>query len=350
MDETNSLKQLLESYTTEGELYKVKDDRNVICYACGHRCYIKNGRNGICKVRYNQNGTLRVPANYAAGIQCDPIEKKPFYHVYPGTRAVTFGMLGCDYHCPFCQNWITSQALRDPNAIAGIREITPIDLVIMAKKHRAKAIISSYNEPLITSEWAVTIFKEAKKAGLLTGYVSNGNATQEVLDYLRPHTDCYKIDLKSFSEASYRKMGGTLKNVLNTIKMVHEKKFWTELVTLIIPGLNDSDDELRDMATFIADVSPDIPWHVTAFHRDYKMTDPNNTPVETLFRAVEHGHQAGLHFVYAGNLPGQVGSLENTVCQNCQTVLIKRVGHHITKNIIKNGMCPQCRTSVPGIW
>ncbi len=350
MDETNSLKQLLESYTTEGELYKVKDNQNVICYACGHRCYIKNGRSGICKVRYNQNGHLRVPANYAAGIQCDPIEKKPFYHVYPGTPAVTFGMLGCDYHCPFCQNWITSQALRDPSATGGIREITPIDLVVMAKKQRAKAIISSYNEPLITSEWAVTIFKEAKREGLLTGYVSNGNATPEVLDYLRPHTDCYKVDLKSFDDASYRKMGGTLKNVLDTIKMVHERDFWTEIVTLIIPGFNDSDSELCDIANFIADISPDIPWHVTAFHRDYKMTDPDNTPAETLLRAVEHGREAGLHFVYAGNLPGQVGSMENTVCWNCQTVLVERVGYHITKNIIKKGACPECGNPVPGIW
>lgn len=350
MGEAKSLKELLSSFTMTGELYESQQDGSVVCFACGHRCVIRDGRAGICKVRFNTHGELRVPANYSAGLQCDPIEKKPFYHVKPGAAALTFGMLGCDYHCAYCQNWITSQALRDPNAVASIREVRPIDLILLAKRYGAKAVVSSYNEPLITSEWAAKIFREAKKEGLLTGYVSNGNATPEVLDYLRPVTDLYKIDLKAFREKSYRKLGGTLKNVLKSIEMVYERGFWMEVVTLVVPGFNDSEAELTSMAEFIAAISKDIPWHVTAFHQDYKMQDPENTPAETLLHAVEIGHRAGLHFVYAGNLPGSVANYENTQCPGCHTLLVKRLGYHVQINNIKDGKCPQCGRSIPGVW
>jgi pyruvate formate lyase activating enzyme len=174
-------------------------------------------------------------------------------------------MLGCDLHCSYCQNWVTSQALRDPNAIAPPRVITPEDMVRIAQQYDARLVVSSYNEPLITSEWAVEIFKQAQPAGFVCGFVSNGNATPEVLDYIRPWTDLYKIDLKSFDDGHYRKLGGVLQNILDTIRMVYERGFWLEIVTLVIPGFNDSPDELKRMAEFIASVSPEIPWHVTAF-------------------------------------------------------------------------------------
>jgi pyruvate formate lyase activating enzyme len=291
-----------------------------------------------------------VPSGYAAAVQCDPTEKKPFFHALPGSLALTFGMLGCDYHCSYCQNWVTSQALRDPKAVSPPVEVTPPKMVDLARRYNASLLVSSYNEPLITSEWAVEIFKQAKPAGFVCGYVSNGNATPEVLDYIRPWVDLYKIDLKGFNDRNYRKLGGILSNVLDTIKMVHERGFWLEIVTLLVPGFNDSDDEIKAAADFIASVSPDIPWHVTAFHQDYKMTSPDNTPVKTLMHAAKIGYASGLNFVYAGNLPGRVGEYENTYCPNCKATLIERYGFRVLKNRITNGSCPQCETPIPGRW
>ncbi|HST20861.1 MAG TPA: AmmeMemoRadiSam system radical SAM enzyme [Blastocatellia bacterium] len=345
-----TLKDLLKTYTIEGEICEQLEGGRIKCYACGHRCLILPGLDGICRVRYNEGGRLMVPAGYVGAIQCDPTEKKPFFHAYPGSLALTFGMLGCDYHCSYCQNWVTSQALRDPKAVAPPREVSPEQMVQIAHKHGARLVVSSYNEPLITSEWAVEIFKQTKPAGFVCGYVSNGNATPEVLDYIRPWVDLYKIDLKGFDDRNYRKLGGVLENVLDTIKMVYERGFWLEIVTLVIPGFNDSTDELQRAAAFIAGVSPDIPWHVTAFHKDYKMTGPDNTSIETLIRATEIGYTAGLKFVYAGNLPGRVGRYENTFCPDCKTALIERYGFHVLKNRIKNGACPQCSAVIPGRW
>lgn len=345
-----TLKQVLKTFTTEGELSETLEGGRIRCFACGHRCVILPGLDGICRVRYNESGKLMVPRGYAGAIQCDPTEKKPFFHAYPGSLALTFGMLGCDYHCGYCQNWVTSQALRDPKAVSPPREVTVAELVELARRSGARLIVSSYNEPLITSEWAVEIFSEAKPAGFVCGYVSNGNATPEVLDYIRPWVDLYKIDLKGFDDRSYRKLGGLLSNVLDTIRMVHQRGFWLEIVTLLIPGFNDSGDEIKAAADFIASVSPDIPWHVTAFHQDYKMTGPDNTSVETLIRAAETGYEAGLRYVYAGNLPGRVGNYENTFCPNCKAVLIERYGFRILRNRLKAGGCPECGTSIPGRW
>ncbi len=349
-----SLAEVLDARTRPGELYQRLEDNKVRCYACGHRCLIRPGRRGICQVRFNRDGVLYVPWGYVAALQVDPIEKKPFFHAYPGSDALTFGMLGCDYHCPYCQNWLTSQALRDPAsdlAIGLIRDVTPEELVDMALRHRARSVISSYNEPLITSEWAKAIFHLAKERGLATGYVSNGNATREVLEYLRPVTDLYKIDLKTMNDKHYRQLGGVLQHVLDTIRMTYEMGFWVEVVTLVVPGFNDSEGELREAARFIASVSPNIPWHVTAFHPDYKMTDPPPTSVRTLIRAAEIGREEGLHFVYAGNLPGRVGPFENTWCPKCNTLLIERVGYVILQyNITGEGTCPKCGTAIPGRW
>ena len=346
----SSLKDLLKTYCIEGELGESMEEGRVRCFACGHRCVILPGLDGICRVRYNDGGKLMVPAGYAAGVQCDPVEKKPFFQAYPGSLALTFGMLGCDLHCAYCQNWVTSQALRDPKAVAPPMEVTPEQMTEIALRRGARLIVSSYNEPLITSEWAVSVFKVAKAAGLVCGYVSNGNATPEVLDYIRPYVDLYKIDLKSFNDRSYRKLGGVLQNILDTIKMVHERGFWLEIVTLIIPGFNDSPDELKQAAEFISGVSPDIPWHLTAFHQDYRMNENDNTSVETLVRAVDIGREAGLKFVYAGNLPGRVRNLENTYCPECGDLLLERIGFRVLKNRIKAGGCPGCMTGIPGCW
>src|SRR5262245_42373051 len=285
-----TLAEQMDRHTVAGapEVCQREGDR-IRCLACGHRCLIGPGLRGICKVRFNDAGQLKVPYGYVAGIQCDPVEKKPFFHTFPGSDALTFGMMGCDLHCSYCQNWLTSQALRDTDAVAPLRPVTPSQLVDIARRERARLVVSSYNEPLITAEWAVGVFREAKAAGLACAFVSNGNATPEVLEFLRPWIIAYKVDLKSFNDRNYRSLGGALDNITRTIRMIHERVIWLEVVTLVIPGFNDSTDELRQAAAFLASVSPDIPWHVTAFHKDYRMTDPDATSAETLIRAAEIG-------------------------------------------------------------
>jgi pyruvate formate lyase activating enzyme len=347
------LGEVMDLHTAVGELWKAEGEK-VRCVACGHRCLIRPGGRGVCKVRYNENGRLMVPFGYVAGVQCDPVEKKPFYHVFPGSDALTFGMLGCDFHCSYCQNWITSQALRDP-AIAStthnLRPVSPQDLVRAAERSGARLVVSSYNEPLITAEWAATVFREARQAGLACAFVSNGNATSEALDYIGPHLVAYKVDLKSFDDKRYRSLGGTLKQVTETIEMVHRRGLWIEVVTLLVPGFNDSEPELRAMAKFLASVSRDIPWHVTAFHPDYRLTSPPATRTEELMRAAAIGMEEGLRFVYAGNAPGRVGPWENTFCPGCGETLVERLGYVVRENKLRRkGCCPACGTRIPGIW
>ncbi|HEX9148798.1 MAG TPA: AmmeMemoRadiSam system radical SAM enzyme [Thermoanaerobaculia bacterium] len=332
------------------ELVERLPDGRLKCFSCGHRCPIPEGREGVCRVRYNEKGVLKVPWGYVGAIQCDPIEKKPFFHALPGSDALSFGMLGCDLHCGYCQNWFTSQSIRDPQAVAPPRDVSPEGLAELAVECGAPTVVSTYNEPLITSEWAVAVFREAKQRGLSTGYVSNGNGTPQVLDYIRPWIDFYKVDLKSMDDKHYRELGGVLQNVLDTIQGIHDRGIWLEVLTLVIPGFNDSEEELTRAAAFVASVSPDIPWHVTAFHPDYKMTDRGGTPVSTLVRAAEIGTEQGLRYVYAGNLPGRVGKWEDTRCPGCATTLIERYGFLVRKNRLADGACFRCQTPIPGRW
>ncbi len=347
----SSLAEVLSRETREGDLYERLADGRLRCVACGHCCPLPDGAIGVCKVRFNQRGTLLVPWGYVGGVQCDPIEKKPFFHAYPGALAYSFGMLGCDLHCGYCQNWVTSQALRDPAAVAPPIHVSPTELVRDAIRRGAQVIVSTYNEPLITSEWAVEIFKQARAAGLATAFVSNGNGTPQVLEYLRPWVDFYKVDLKSFDDRHYRELGGRIGPILDTIRQLHAMAIWLEIVTLLIPGFNDSRDEIERLTRFIASVSPDIPWHVTAFHGDYKMTTPENTTAAMLCQAAAIGRANGLRFVYAGNLPGQVDDLEHTHCASCGERLISRAGYRIRDyRVTAAGTCPSCGVSVPGRW
>lgn len=348
-----SLADLLETRTTEAapELVEAISKDRIRCYACGHECPIPDGAAGVCKVRFNRGGRLHVPWGYVGGVQCDPIEKKPFFHARPGALAFSFGMLGCDLHCSYCQNWVTSQAIRDPQATSSPLETTPSALVREATRLGAQVVVSTYNEPLITSEWAVAIFREARAAGLMTAYVSNGNATPQVLGYIRPWVDLYKVDLKSFDDRHYRQLGGRIAPILSTIRALHETGVWLEIVTLLIPGFNDSREEIEKLTSFIAGVSPDIPWHVTAFHKDYRMNDPENTTPDMLVNAAEIARRNGLRYVYAGNLPGRVGDLENTRCPECRGLLVERDGYFIRSyRVTADGRCPDCRTPIPGRW
>jgi pyruvate formate lyase activating enzyme len=345
---------VLDEMTVEGVLYERLPDNALRCYACAHRCLIKENRRGICHVRFNDGGTLKVPWGYVAGLQSDPVEKKPFYHLLPGSDALTFGMLGCDFHCDYCQNWQTSQVNRDPAAdrsVGYVQKVLPEQMVDIATRAGAKIVASSYNEPLITSEWSVEIFKKATETGLRCVFISNGNATPEVLEYLRPHLTGYKIDLKTMQDRHYRKLGGVLQHVLDSIRLAHKLGLWVEVVTLVVPGFNDSTEELMDAARFIASVSKDIPWHVTAFHPDYKMTDPSPTSVSTIIKAAEIGREAGLSFTYAGNIPGRVEEYENTHCPRCQAAVIRRCGFTILEyKITADGTCPKCSDKIAGVW
>lgn len=348
-----TLLDTLDQLTVPGDLYEVVDehDYKIRCYACAHRCLLKNGRRGICQVRYNDGGVLRVPHGYVAALQVDPVEKKPFYHVLPGSRALSFGMLGCDLHCDYCQNWDISQFGRDARAGRDPVILSAAELVRLGQERGAEVVASTYNEPLITTEWAVSVFRQARAAGMRTVYVSNGNATPEVLDYLAPHLDAYKIDLKSMQDRAYRQLGAVRQHVLDTIAAVHQRGLWLEIVTLVVPGFNDSTVELWDAARFIAGVSPDIPWHVTAFHPDYQMRQPPRTTIDTLIRAAEIGSEAGLRYVYAGNLPGAAAEWENTRCPACSTTVIRRYGFHVLENrLAAGGRCPDCGATVAGLW
>jgi pyruvate formate lyase activating enzyme len=344
-----TLQETLDENTKPAELFYPERDR-IRCTACAHRCLLQQGQRGICQVRYVEAGKLRVPWGYVGALQLDPIEKKPFFHALPGSSALSFGMLGCDYHCGYCQNWFTSQALRDSAATPAAKPVSAERLVRETLSAGARVLVSTYNEPLITSEWAMHVFRRAHGAGLITGYVSNGNATREVLEYIRPHTDLYKIDLKGFRKRGYADLGGNLDAVLQAIRWVKELGFWLEVVTLVVPGFNDSTEELTEIAQFLASVSRDIPWHVTAFHPDYKMSDRPSTQLAILLQAAEIGKREGLRYVYVGNLPGSVGSWENTYCHGCNALLVKRVGFAVLENRLREGRCPECRELIPGAW
>jgi pyruvate formate lyase activating enzyme len=352
---TQTLESLLSARTSSADPALVRPvagkDKWVRCLACGHRCRIPPGLPGICKVRANADGDLRVPFGYAASLAVDPIEKKPFFHVRPGASALSFGMLGCDMHCPYCQNWFTSQTLRDAAAIAPPRDLTTKEVAGLARESGSRIVVSTYNEPLITSEWAAAIFEPAKRAGLLTGYVSNGNGTPEVLDFLRPITDLFKVDLKGFRDPTYRTLGAVLATILDTLEALKEREFWVEVVTLLVPGLNDSDEEIRDLTRFLARLDPLTPWHVTAFHSDYRLSETPSTRVDQLLRAAEIGRESGLHYVYCGNLPGRVGEWEHTRCHGCQSTVIRRMSFTILENRLEpGGVCPDCGTILPGVW
>ncbi|HKI85050.1 MAG TPA: AmmeMemoRadiSam system radical SAM enzyme [Candidatus Krumholzibacteria bacterium] len=357
MSPDSQLAELLSKETVEAAsaLMEELEGGRLRCLACGHRCRLSKSRAGVCRVRFLQNGELRVPYGYVHALALDPIEKKPFYHVLPGETALSFGMLGCDLHCGYCQNWISSQTLRDENAVASFQECTPRQIVDAARGAHSRVVISTYNEPLITAEWAAAVFDEAKEEGMLTGFVSNGNATPQVLDYLRPRLDLYKVDLKSFRDANYRELGGTLKAVLNTLENLKARGFWVEVVTLLVPQFNDSENEIREMARFLAELDRDLPWHLTAFHPDYRMNDRASTSLELLDRAYQLARTEGLRYVYLGNLGSTRDDRESTFCPSCGSTLISRRGFSVLKNSLgtaggNESSCSGCGQAIPGVW
>lgn len=333
----------------EAYLYEKLENERVRCSLCNHNCLIKDGGKGICGVRENRSGTLislvygRVVARH-----CDPIEKKPLFHFLPATRSYSIATVGCNFRCLFCQNADISQMPSDHHRIMG-EEMTPEQLVTEALETRSVSISYTYTEPTVYFELALDTARLASSKGLKNVFVTNGYMTEQCLERISPDLHAANVDLKSFNEGFYKEQcGAKLGPVLKTLEVMKRMGVWIEVTTLLIPGLNDSTEELQDLAQFLAALDPNIPWHISRFHPTYRLTNIPATPSEGVRRARELGYNAGLRYVYTGNLPGDEG--EKTFCHNCGKLLINRLGFRITENRIQEDRCPECGTNIPGVW
>jgi pyruvate formate lyase activating enzyme len=330
-------------------LWDAAEGKKVSCKLCAHRCVIGEGKLGRCCVRKNIDGVL-YSLNYykVCSANPDPIEKKPLYHFQPGSSSFSIATMGCNFRCEFCQNWQISQAVIEDGQIDG-QAISPDKIVASAIRYGCKSIAYTYTEPTIFMELCNDCGRLAKKKGLANVFVSNGYETKEAIDFSRDWLDGINVDLKAFSEDYYKRLcKAHLQPVLDTLKYIaKETNIWLEITTLLIPGENDSDDELKKLVEFIVnEVGADVPWHISRFHPQYKYTDATPTPVSALERAEQIGKEAGLHYVYLGNVPGSKS--ENTFCYNCGRVLIERIGYRILANHITNCCCPDCGTKIAG--
>jgi len=333
----------------EAYLYEKIEKNNVRCSLCNHRCLIKDGAIGICGVRENRDGTL-ISLVYGKVIarHVDPIEKKPLFHFLPSSKSYSIATVGCNLKCLFCQNANISQMPADHKRIWG-EDMTPSTLVNEALASRSATISYTYTEPTIYFELAVDTARLAVSKGIKNIFVSNGYMTEECLKEIYPDLHGANIDLKSFNNEFYKdQCGAKLEPVLKTIESMRKMGIWVEITTLLIPGLNDSSEELKGIAKFIADLDPDIPWHISRFHPTYKLTDVYPTPPESIQKARDIGYEAGLRYVYCGNLPGEEG--EKTFCHQCKELLIDRFGFSIRKNRMQNNHCPHCSAEIPGVW
>ncbi len=330
-------------------LWEPIGEDKVHCFLCSHHCRIKDGGRGVCQVRENRGGVLyTLVYDKVIASHIDPIEKKPLFHFLPGSQSYSIATPGCNFRCLFCQNADIAQMPRDQKYIAG-EPASPEDIVFDAEKARCASISYTYTEPTIFMELAYDTAKLAHERGLKNVFVTNGYITIEALREIRPFLDAANIDLKGFTEGFYRRVcGAELKHVLESIKNYYDLGIWIELTTLVIPNNNDSPEELRQIAEFIASIDKNIPWHVTRFHPTYKLTDQPRTPVETLRRAREIGLEAGLKYVYEGNVPGSGG--EDTFCPNCKANLIKRYGNMVIAYNLREGACPVCGTRLAGVF
>jgi len=343
---------------------KLKNDI-LQCQACSWYCKIPPGETGICGVRRNIKGNLvLLPYGKAVGLSPDPVEKKPLFHFLPGTKALSFGTLGCNFSCDFCQNWFQSQSPKETKKkddfnkkheeldglIEGYsRNATPKEIVSFAKSLNCRSIAYTYNEPTVFIEYAYDTMVLAKKARLKNIFVSNGYESNETFFLLKDYLDAINIDLKSFRPDFYQKIcKAKIAPVLDNIKKFWQAGIWVEVTTLVIPGENDSTSELKDIAKFLAGVSKDMPWHISAFHPDYKMIDRSRTSHEKLREVHRIGKEAGLHYVYLGNVSD--GDHTATYCPNCQNKIINRDGYNVEVFGITKGKCRFCSTVIAGIW
>jgi len=333
----------------EALLYEKKEDKKVLCNLCNHHCLIPDGKFGICNVRQNIEGILYAHSyGNLISSNADPIEKKPIFHFLPGSTSYSIATTGCNFRCDFCQNWQISQKKEADKYGVGPFHASPEKVVENAKRYGCKSISYTYTEPTIFFEYAFEIAKLAKEEGLYNIFVTNGYMTKECLDMLAGILDAANVDLKSFSEDSYKKLcGGHLKPILDSIEYMKKLNIWVEVTTLVIPTLNDSEKELAQIASFLSGISKEIPWHISRFYPQHKMEDTPATPISTLKKAYKIGKDAGIYYVYLGNTPGEK---ENTVCYNCNEALIDRVGYFVKRNVIKEEKCPKCKSRIHGIW
>jgi pyruvate formate lyase activating enzyme len=332
----------------EALFYEKLDNHAVQCHLCAHHCVIAKGKRGICGVRENRGGmlcTLVYGRTIAENI--DPIEKKPLFNFFPGSKSFSIATAGCNFRCLHCQNHDISQMPRNRDVIMG-KNLSPEDIVSLAKQYGCESISYTYTEPTIFYEYAYDTAKRASAEGLKNVFVTNGYITEEPLRAISPYLDAANIDLKSFTEGFYKKIcGAKLQPVLDAIKLYRDLNIWIEITTLIIPTHNDSPPELEQIASFIKDLGTDIPWHITAFHPTYRLTDQAPTQVSALMQARDIGIRAGLRYVYVGNVPGERG--ENTYCYNCGELLIERYGFKIITNSISDAQCPKCQVKIDGV-
>ncbi len=326
------------------------DDGKVRCELCAHGCAIAEGDTGLCRVRQNIGGTL-CTLNYdrVVAANVDPIEKKPLFHYLPGTRSLSVAAPGCNFQCDFCQNWRISQSPRDGMMLDG-QSIAPEQLVAAAESHRCASISYTYTEPTIFFELAKDTAELARRRGVGNCFVSNGYMTSKAVETIAPVLDAINVDLKAFRDETYKQvMGARLEPVLTCLRALVSAGVWVEVTTLVVPGLNDSTGELSDIAAFIArELGPQVPWHVSRFHGDYRRASGPATPVETLEQATRLGYEAGLKFVYCGNVAGHAD--ESTRCPGCKRLLIERTGFQITSNHLADGQCPDCDEAIEGVW
>ncbi len=334
----------------EALFYNVEDNGKVQCRLCNHHCHIRPGKRGICGVRENRDGRLySLVYGRLISANSDPIEKKPLFHFLPGSASYSIATVGCNFRCLHCQNWQISQYPHIHGGEIAGEDTGPGDVVSAALLDGAKSISYTYVEPTIFYELAYDCAVLGKKKGLKNVFVSNGYMSPDVTRHLAPVLDAINIDIKGFTEKFYHEVcGARLQPVLDNVSLMHELGVWVEVTTLVIPGWNDSKEELRDIARFIKGVDPSIPWHVTAFYPTYKMLDRPPTPVNTLRTAREIGLEEGLRFVYEGNVPGEGG--ENTYCPACGAEIIKRYGFTILENRLLNGRCARCGETIQGVW
>ena len=331
-------------------LWESAQDRKVQCKLCSFRCTIGEGRIGHCGVRRNTGGVL-YSLNYdkVCAANPDPIEKKPLFHFQPDTRSFSIATMGCNFRCEFCQNWQISQAALEDGRIDG-QAVGPEQIVAAAVRSDCRSIAYTYTEPTVFMELCAECGRLARQQGLANVFVSNGYMTREALEFASEWLDAINIDLKAFTDDFYKGLcKARLQPVLDTIEYISKKTdIWVEVTTLLIPGRNDSDEELKQLAEFlVTGAGPDVPWHISRFHPQYKYTDSPMTSAESLSRAERIGKAAGLHYVYLGNVPGSAS--ESTFCPQCGRMLIERLGYRIVANHIKDSRCPDCSTEIAGV-
>jgi pyruvate formate lyase activating enzyme len=337
----------LEALTAPGVLFQ-RENQLFRCTACAHRCVLGEGRAGVCGVRVRRGDELRVPYGYVARTYVRPVETNTIFHVRPGSLALSFGMYGCDLRCPYCHNWRLSQAHRDVEAGGPTTPTSAAGVVDLAESAGCQVLCAAYNEPMISAEWTRAVFEEAKARGLVTALVTDGHTTPEALSYLRPVTDVLRVDLKGHDDAQYRRIGGKLKPVLESIELGKRLGLWVEVVTLVVPSLNDDPRGMRRLTDFLVGLDASIPWHLNAFQPRYRMKDRLPPAQAELWNYAATACARGMSFVYVGNVVDP--TFMGTRCPACRSLVVERHDWQATKVAVVDGACPSCKVALPGLW